>query len=49
MCWIYPDQAKGKKAIGVPLGKGAVEILRRQKEKHIERVFVFEGGIDPSD
>ena len=41
--WIHPDQAKGKKAIGVPLGKGAVEILRRQKEKHIERVFVFEG------
>jgi integrase len=43
MCWIHPDQAKGKKAIGVPLGKEAVEILRRQKGKHEERVFVFEG------
>ena len=43
VCWIHPDQAKGERAIGVPLGKEVVDILRRQKGNHEERVFVFNG------
>ena len=41
--WIHPDQAKGGKAIGVPLNQEALSVLLRQVEKHEKRVFTFEG------
>ena len=43
LCWIHPDQAKGGKAIGVPLNLEALSVLRKQKGKHEHRVFTFEG------
>ena len=43
MCWIHPDQAKGGKAIGVPLNHEAQSVLKRQAGKHERRVFVYEG------
>ena len=43
LCWIHPDQAKGGKAIGVPLNRTAMELLTRQKGKHETRVFAFNG------
>jgi integrase len=30
IAWIHPDQAKARKAIGVPLNAEAVLVLRRQ-------------------
>ncbi|WP_109477649.1 site-specific integrase [Paraburkholderia sp. C35] len=38
--WIHPDQAKGKKPIGVPLNDAAVAVIRRQLGKHEKFVFV---------
>ena len=32
--WIHPDQAKGRKAIAVPLSAAAVLVLREQIGKH---------------
>src|SRR3954469_22025880 len=32
--WIHPDQAKGKKAIAVPLSATAVALIRAQTGKH---------------
>ena len=40
---IHPDQAKGKKAIPVPLNGDAIEILRNQLGKHHEYVFAYRG------
>jgi integrase len=42
--WIHPDQAKGKKAISVPLNDDALAVLRRQRGKHTENVFTYEGN-----
>jgi integrase len=39
--WIHPDQAKGRKAIAVPLSAAAVLVLREQMEKHPVYVFSY--------
>ena len=41
--WIHPEQAKARKAIGVPLSAAAVVVLREQIGKHPEFVFSFRG------
>lgn len=41
--WIYADQAKGKKAIAVPLNTEACGIIKAQIGKHITHVFTYEG------
>ena len=43
LCWIHPDQAKGGRAIGVPLNQEAISVLLKQKGKHERRVFTFQG------
>jgi integrase len=43
LAWVHPDQAKGRKAIGVPLNDTALAILQAQVGKHPERVFTYEG------
>lgn len=37
--WIHPDQAKGRRAIAVPLDESAVEVIRERLGKDNERVF----------
>lgn len=44
IAWIHPDQAKGKRAIGVPLNTDAILVLRRCQGQHLERVFSFHGA-----
>lgn len=41
--WIHPDQAKARKAIGVPLNAEAVLVVRKQDGKHATHVFSFRG------
>jgi len=41
VAWIHADQAKARKAIGVPLNSNAIEVLRRQIGKHSTRVFTY--------
>ena len=41
MAWIHPDQAKAKKAIGVPLSDEAIVILKGQIGKHPCWVFPY--------
>lgn len=41
--WIHADQAKGKRAIAVPLNAEAIIVLREQQGKHPQRVFTFKG------
>ncbi|WP_052314978.1 tyrosine-type recombinase/integrase [Thiocystis violascens] len=41
MAWIHSDQAKAKKAIGVPLNTDAMLVLRRWEDRHPERVFAY--------
>lgn len=43
LAWVHPDQAKGRKAIGVPLNDTALAILYAQVGRHPERVFTYEG------
>jgi integrase len=43
LAWIHPDQAKGGRAIGVPLSTDAQAILRAQMGAHIRYVFVYCG------
>ena len=43
MAWIHPDQAKARKAIGVPLSAEAVEVLLRQVGRHDRFVFSYGG------
>ncbi len=42
--WIHPDQAKGRKAIAVPLSAAAVLVLREQIGKHSVYVFSYRGN-----
>jgi integrase len=44
IAWIHPDQAKSRKAIGVPLNAEAVLVLRRQMGKHPRFVFTHRGN-----
>ncbi len=41
--WIHADQAKGKKAISVPLNSDAIAVLQEQKGNHQNKVFTFKG------
>lgn len=41
--WIHADQAKGGKAIAVPLSSEAVEVLRKELFKHPTHVFTYHG------
>ncbi len=43
LAWIYPDQAKSRKAIGVPLGETALAVLRRRLGIHLHYVFTYKG------
>jgi integrase len=39
VAWVHPDQAKARKAIGIPLNAEAILVLRRQAGKHRRLVF----------
>lgn len=41
--WIHPDQAKGGKAIGIPLSPDAIAVLRGQSGLSKEWVFPYKG------
>jgi integrase len=41
--WIHADQAKAEKAIAVPLGSDALDVIRDQFGKHEHFVFTYEG------
>jgi integrase len=41
--WIHADQAKGRKAIGVPLSAAGVIVIREQVGKHETHVFSYRG------
>ena len=41
--WIYADQAKGRRALAVPLNAQAMVVLREQEGHHPTRVFVYDG------
>jgi len=43
VAWIHADEAKAGRAIGVPLNRDALLVLRRWVGKHRERVFTFKG------
>jgi integrase len=42
VAWVHPDQAKARKAIGVPLNTTAVLVLRRWQGRHHARVFCYQ-------
>jgi len=41
IAWIHPDEAKSRKAIGVPLNEDALNVLRRRLGKHAVYVFTW--------
>ncbi len=41
--WIHADQAKARRAIGVPLNEEAIAVIRRQIGRHQTRVFTYRG------
>jgi len=43
VAWIHPDQAKARKAIGIPLNAEAILVLRRQVGKDPRFVFTHRG------
>jgi integrase len=42
-CWIYADQAKGKKDIVIPLNEAAIEVIKSQVGKCATHVFSYAG------
>jgi len=44
VAWIHPDQAKAKKAIGIPLNADAIQVIRLQIGKHDRYVFTYKGN-----
>jgi len=42
--WIHADQAKAKKAIGIPLNADAIQAIRSQLGKHDRYVFTYKGN-----
>ena len=42
--WIHADQAKGKKAIAVPLNNDALTVIHQQIGKHDTHVFTYKGN-----
>jgi integrase len=43
LAWIHPDEAKARKAIGVPLGCNAIDVLRRRLGIDMTYVFTYRG------
>ncbi len=43
IAWIHADQAKARKAIGIPLNAEAILVLRRQMGEHPRFVFTHRG------
>lgn len=43
IAWVNPEEAKGRRAISIPLSKTAIEIIKSQIGKHDEFVFSHEG------
>jgi integrase len=43
LAWIHPDQAKARKAIGVPLNSAALSVLRTCLGQHERYVFTYRG------
>ena len=43
LAWVHADQAKARKAIAVPLNGEALEIVLRQKGRHVTHVFSYRG------
>lgn len=43
VAWIHADQAKAGKAIGIPLNREAIVLLRQQVGKHKTSVFTYKG------
>lgn len=43
LVWIHPDQAKARKAIGVPLNEEALSVLRGRLGQHDRYVFTWKG------
>jgi len=43
--WIHADQAKGKKALAVPLNDDALSVIKNQLGKHLSHVFSYDGKI----
>ena len=43
IAWIQPDEAKGGKAIGIPLNEVAMGVIEAQRGKHPEFVFTYRG------
>lgn len=41
--WVHPDEAKGGKAIGIPLNALAMSVLHECRGQHPDAVFVVEG------
>ena len=41
VAWVHPDQAKSRKAIGVPLNDTAMAVLQTQLGRHPVRVFTY--------
>jgi integrase len=41
--WLPANKAKGRKNLYIPLNDLAIEILKRQADKHPERVFTYKG------
>jgi len=43
IAWVHADQSKSKKLIRIPLNDDALNIIRRQRGKHLHRVFTYKG------
>ncbi|MGZ4976938.1 MAG: tyrosine-type recombinase/integrase [Methylobacter sp.] len=43
VAWVHADQAKAKKAIGIPLNADAIHVIRSQIGKHDRYVFTYKG------
>jgi hypothetical protein len=43
LAWVHPDQAKGRRAIPVPLNEAALRTLEKQIGKHPTIVFTYSG------
>lgn len=44
VAWIHPDQAKARKAIGVPLNSSALMVIRKQIGRQQQFVFSYKGN-----
>lgn len=42
--WIHAEDAKGQKAISIPLNEDAISVLNDQQGKHPIRVFTYKGN-----